>query len=63
MTNEIKIQIAKTFNTEIKNVSNIVIDEEDGNVTAKVNDINFTDCGYIEDYRISWSDNYRKGAM
>ena len=31
-------------------VENVVIDEEFGNVTATVNGMTYTDCGFLEDY-------------
>jgi len=45
----IELQISKAFNGA--NVSNVVVDEEFGNVTATVDNIKNIDCGFIEDYK------------
>lgn len=41
--------ISVTFHSA--KVSNVVIDDEFGNVTATVDGVTYVDCGYIEDYK------------
>lgn len=41
-------KISKRFKGE--KVEDIIIDDEFGNVTATVNGVKNTDCGFIEDY-------------
>jgi hypothetical protein len=50
MREDFQEQISKKFNGA--KVSDVVIDDEFGNITAIVNDERGVDCGFIEDYKV-----------
>ena len=45
---DLRKKVSLRFNNS--EVENLVVDDEFGNVSAKVDDMNFVACGYLEDY-------------